>query len=422
MSQNKIIDLKKPGEFCEDPLTELLRNGARQLIADAVQVELQELLDQYSVLRNERGYLQVVRNGYLPEREILTGIGPIKVKVPKIRDKSGQRIKFNSALLPPYLRKTRRVEEVLPWLYLKGISTGDFQEALHALLGTEGKGLSASTISRLKGIWEQEHETWNRRSLKNKRYVYIWADGVYFNIRSDDARQCILVIIGVTEQGRKEFIAIEDGYRESEQSWSELLLRIKAQGLSHSPKLAIGDGALGFWKALSKVFPKTKHQRCWVHKTANVLNKLPKAVQPKAKQALHEIWMAPTRTDAYKAFDIALSTYSAKYPKAMTCLEKDKDEMLAFYDFPAMHWQHIRTSNPIESVFATVRLRTNKTRGCVARHTILSMVFKLGQSAQKKWRKLRGFKLLGEVIRGVQFKDGELVEPINEDEINRAVV
>lgn len=422
MSQNKIIDLKKPGEFCEDPLTELLRNGARQLIADAVQVELQELLDQYSVLRNERGYLQVVRNGYLPEREILTGLGPIKVKVPKIRDKSGQRIKFNSALLPPYLRKTRRVEEVLPWLYLKGISTGDFQEALHALLGTEGKGLSASTISRLKGIWEQEHETWNRRSLKNKRYVYIWADGVYFNIRSDDARQCILVIIGVTEQGRKEFIAIEDGYRESEQSWSELLLRIKAQGLSHSPKLAIGDGALGFWKALSKVFPKTKHQRCWVHKTANVLNKLPKAVQPKAKQALHEIWMAPTRTDAYKAFDIALSTYSAKYPKAMTCLEKDKDEMLAFYDFPAMHWQHIRTSNPIESVFATVRLRTNKTRGCVARHTILSMVFKLGQSAQKKWRKLRGFKLLGEVIRGVQFKDGELVEPINEDEINRAVV
>ena len=422
MSQNKIIDLKKPGEFCEDPLTELLRNGARQLIADAVQVELQELLDQYSVLRNERGYLQVVRNGYLPEREILTGIGPIKVKVPKIRDKSGQRIKFNSALLPPYLRKTRRVEEVLPWLYLKGISTGDFQEALHALLGTEGKGLSASTISRLKGIWEQEHETWNRRSLKNKRYVYIWADGVYFNIRSDDARQCILVIIGVTEQGRKEFIAIEDGYRESEQSWSELLLRIKAQGLSHSPELAIGDGALGFWKALSKVFPKTKHQRCWVHKTANVLNKLPKAVQPKAKQALHEIWMAPTRTDAYKAFDIALSTYSAKYPKAMTCLEKDKDEMLAFYDFPAMHWQHIRTSNPIESVFATVRLRTNKTRGCVARHTILSMVFKLGQSAQKKWRKLRGFKLLGEVIRGVQFKDGELVDPINEDEINRAVV
>lgn len=422
MSQNKIIDLKKPGEFCEDPLTELLRNGARQLIADAVQVELQELLDQYSVLRNERGYLQVVRNGYLPEREILTGIGPIKVKVPKIRDKSGQRIKFNSALLPPYLRKTRRVEEVLPWLYLKGISTGDFQEALHALLGIEGKGLSASTISRLKGIWEQEHETWNRRSLKNKRYVYIWADGVYFNIRSDDARQCILVIIGVTEQGRKEFIAIEDGYRESEQSWSELLLRIKAQGLSHSPKLAIGDGALGFWKALSKVFPKTKHQRCWVHKTANVLNKLPKAVQPKAKQALHEIWMAPTRTDAYKAFDIALSTYSAKYPKAMTCLEKDKDEMLAFYDFPAMHWQHIRTSNPIESVFATVRLRTNKTRGCVARHTILSMVFKLGQSAQKKWRKLRGFKLLGEVIRGVQFKDGELVDPINEDEINRAVV
>lgn len=311
---------------------------------------------------------------------------------------------------------------MLPWLYLKGISTGDFQEALQALLGSEAKGLSASTISRCKKIWEEEHETWNSRSLENKRYVYIWADGVYFNIRSDHAKQCILVIIGVTEQGRKEFIAIEDGYRESEQSWSELLLRIKAQGLRHPPELAVGDGALGFWKALRKVFPKTIHQRCWVHKTANVLNKLPKAVQPKVKQALHEIWMAPTKKDAYKAFDIAISTYSAKYPKAMECLEKDKDEMLAFYEFPAIHWQHIRTSNPIESTFATVRLRTAKTRGCVARHTILSMVYKLGQSAQKRWRKLRGFKLLAEVIRGVQFKDGERIDSLKEGEINRAVV
>jgi transposase-like protein len=422
MSKNKIIALKKPEEIFEDPLTELLRSGARKLIADAVEIELHELLRQYASLRNKQGHRQVVRNGYLPEREIQTGIGPVKVRVPKVRDRSGQGIKFNSALLPPYLRKTRSVEEVLPWLYLKGISTGDFHEALQTLLGHESKGLSASTISRCKRIWEDEHESWSRRSLASKRYVYIWADGVYFNIRSDDARQCILVIIGVTEHGRKEFIAIEDGYRESEQSWSELLLRIKAQGLKQSPRLAVGDGALGFWKALSKVFPETVHQRCWVHKTANVLNKLPKLVQPKVKQALHEIWMAPTKDDAYKAFGITVATYLDKYPKAMECLVKDKDEMLAFYDFPAAHWQHIRTSNPIESTFATVRLRTAKTRGCVARHTILSMVYKLGQSAQKRWQRLRGFKLLAEVIRGVQFKDGERIDPLEEGEPNRAVV
>ncbi len=422
MSKNKIIALKKPGEISEDPLTELLRTGARKLIAEAVEAELQQLLSQYGDLRNGQGHQQVVRNGYLPEREIQTGIGSVKIRVPKIRDKSGQGIKFNSTLLPPYLRKTKSVEEVLPWLYLKGISTGDFHEALQALLGSDAKGLSASTISRCKRVWEEEHETWSRRNLENKRYVYIWADGVYFNIRSDDARQCILVIIGVTEHGRKEFIAIEDGYRESEQSWSELLLRIKAQGLKHAPKLAVGDGALGFWKALSKVYPETVHQRCWVHKTANVLNKLPKLVQPKVKQALHEIWMAPTKEDAYKAFRITVTTYSDKYPKAMECLKKDKDEMLAFYDFPAAHWQHIRTSNPIESTFATVRLRTAKTRGCVARHTILSMVYKLGQSAQKRWRRLRGFKLLAEVIRGVQFKDGERIDLLEEGDLDRVVV
>ena len=421
MINSKVITLKKPGEFVEDPLTELLRTGARQLIANAVEAELQNLLEQYADLRNEKGHMQVVRNGYLPEREILTGLGPVKVKVPKVRDKSRQGIKFNSALLPPYLRKTRAIEEVLPWLYLKGISTGDFQEALQALLGSEAKGLSSSTISRLKVIWEQEHETWSGRGFNGKRYVYIWADGVYFNVRSDDAKQCILVIVGVTEQGRKEFIAIEDGYRESEQSWLELLLRIKAQGLAHAPELAVGDGALGFWKALRKAYPQTRHQRCWVHKTANVLNKLPKTVQPKVKQALHEIWMAPTRDAAYKAFDVTLATYSGKYLKAMECLEKDKEEMLAFYDFPAAHWQHIRTSNPIESTFATVRLRTAKTRGCVARHTILSMVYKLDQSAQKKWRRLRGFKLLAEVIRGVKFEDGERVEPVKEGELDRVV-
>jgi transposase-like protein len=421
MINSKVITLKKPGEFVEDPLTELLRAGARQLIADAVEVELQNLLEHYADLRNENGPMQVVRNGYLPEREILTGLGPVKVKAPKVRDKSRQGIKFNSALLPPCLRKTKAVEEVLPWLYLKGISPGDFQEALQALLGSEAKGLSSSTISRLKVIWEQEHETWSGRGFNGKRYVYIWADGVYFNVRSDDAKQCILVIVGVTEQGIKEFIALEDGYRESEQSWLELLLRIKAQGLVHAPELAVGDGALGCWKALRKTYPQTRHQRCRVHKTANVLNKLPKTVQPKVKQALHEIWMAPTRDAAYKAFDVTLATYSGKYLKAMECLEKDKEEMPAFYDFPSTHWQHIRTSNPIESTFATVRLRTAKMRGCVARNTILSMVYKLGQSAQKKWRRLRGFKLLADVIRGVKFKDGERVEPVKERELDRVV-
>jgi len=421
MSESKVIALKKPGETSEDPLTELLRTGARQLIAQAIEAELHEFLQQFAAFTDTRGRRQVVRNGYLPEREIQTGVGPVSVKVPKVRDKRGEGAKFNSRLLPPYLRKTKSIEEMLPWLYLKGISTGDFLEALQALLGKEATGLSPATISRCKRLWETEHEQWNRRKFENKRYVYIWADGVYFNIRSDDARQCILVIIGVTEQGRKEFVAIEDGYRESEQSWTEVLVRVKEQGLIHAPKLAVGDGALGFWKSLRKIFPQTVHQRCWVHKTANVLNKLPKMVQPKAKQALHEIWMAPTKKDAFDAFETTIQAYSGKYPKAMKCLEKDKEQLLAFYDFPAAHWQHIRTSNPIESTFATVRLRTVKTRGCVARHTILAMVYKLGMSAEKKWRKLRGFNLLAEVIRGVRFKDGEPVTPLIESELNRAV-
>jgi len=421
MSESKVITLKMPGEISEDPLTDLLRTGARQLIAQAVEAELDAFLQQFSTCTDACGRRQVVRNGYLPERNIQTGIGSVSVSVPKVRDKRGEGAKFNSRLLPPYLRKTKSIEEMLPWLYLKGISTGDFQEALQALLGVEAKGLSSATISRCKRLWETEHEQWNRRRFENKRYVYIWADGVYFNIRSDDAKQCILVIIGVTEQGRKEFVAIEDGYRESEQSWTELLVRVKEQGLIHSPKLAVGDGALGFWKSLRKIFPQTVHQRCWVHKTANVLNKLPKMVQPKVKQALHEIWMAPTKKDAFEAFDTTLQAYSGKYFKAMECLEKDKEELLAFYDFPADHWRHIRTSNPIESTFATVRLRTAKTRGCVARQTILAMVYKLGMSAEKKWRKLRGFKLLADVIRGVKFKDGEPVTHFTESELNRAV-
>ena len=410
MNKDTIIELKTPEGNVEDALTELLRTGSRKLIAEAVEAELSALLDHYAQLKTADGRAAVVRNGYLPEREIQTGIGAVKVKVPKVRDRSGAGIKFNSRLLPPYLRRTESLDELLPWLYLKGISTGDFGEALQALLGEQAKGLSAATISRLKARWQEEHRQWRQRDLSSKRYVYWWADGVYFNIRGEEARQCILVIVGVNEHGVKEFVAIEDGYRESEQSWLEVLTDLKHRGLEQGPQLGIGDGALGFWKALSKVYATTRQQRCWVHKTANILNKLPKSVQSKAKSALHEIWMAPTREQAHKAFEAFLKRYGDKYPKACACLEKDRDALLAFYDFPALHWQHIRTTNPIESTFATVRLRTDKTRGCVSRDTILGLVFKLGLSAQQRWQRLRGFKHLADVINGVKFKDGVRVK------------
>jgi len=389
-----------------DALTELVREGARRIIAQALEAELHELLASISQALPD-GTRSVVRNGYLPERDILTGAGPVTVRVPKVRDRLGRGIKFTSRLVPPYLKRAERVEEFLPLLYLRGVSTGDFSEALVALLGPGAKGLSANTISRLKQSWQDEHREWLTRSLKGRRYVYLWADGVYFNVRADDARQCILVVIGATTEGRKELLALEDGYRESEQSWHELLADLKARGMTEAPSLAVADGALGFWAALSKAFPETRHQRCWVHKTSNVLNKLPKSVQNKAKTDLQAIWMADTREEANKAFDRCLSRYEPKYPKAMECLRKDRAELLTFYDFPAEHWVHIRTSNPVESTFATVRLRTAKTRGCVSRETILAMVFKLAQSAEKRWKRLRGYKLLGKVITGVKFVNGE---------------
>jgi len=404
MKNDNVIPLEKPVEN-EDLLTTMLRQGAKDLIGRAVQAELTEFLAQYQDVVDDEGRRSVVRNGYLPAREIMTGIGPVDIKVPKTRDKSGQGIHFRSDLLPPYIKRTKSLETLLPWLYLKGISTGDFSEALASLLGDDAKGISAGTISRLKQIWIQEHDVWRQRDLSGQRYVYIWADGIYFNIRGDEARQCILVIIGVTEQGNKEFLAIDDGYRESEQSWKEVLENLKSRGMNQ-PKLAIGDGALGFWKALQQVFGETRAQRCWVHKMNNVLNKMPKGVQPKAKQYLQDIWMAELKSDAEKAFDLFLTTYQAKYPKACECLEKDREQMLAFYDFPAEHWIHIRTSNPIESTFATVRLRTAKTRSCVSRTTILTMVFRLGLSAENGWRKLRGFRRLADVINGVKFIDG----------------
>ncbi|WP_027183019.1 IS256 family transposase [Desulfovibrio inopinatus] len=401
-----------------DMLTELARQGAMQILAQALEIEVQELLERVAQPLAD-GKKGVVRNGYLPERDILTGAGPVPVKVPKVRDRTGNGIKFTSKLVPPYLKRTESIEDFLPLLYLHGISTGDFKKVLTALFGDKAQGLSSSSIGRLKQQWQDEHQEWNKRSLKGHHYIYIWADGVYFNIRADDDRQCILVVIGATTDGRKELLAVEDGFRESEQSWYELLVDLKTRGLEIPPSLAIADGALGFWAALRKLFPGTKQQRCWVHKTANVLNKLPKSIQKKAKAGLHEIWMAATHEEANKAFDLFLKKYEAKYPKAAQCLKKDREELLIFYDFPAEHWAHIRTTNPIESTFATVRLRTSKTRGCVSRDTIRAMVFKLVQSAQQSWRRLRGYKLLDKLITGTKFVNGEEVLAEDMDESGR---
>ncbi len=407
VGQDNVIGLNNPGnpDIVSDVLTDLLRSGAKQMLAAAIEAEIQEFVMQHQGLRDGQGRARIVRNGYLPERSIQTGVGDIEVKVPRARDRDGV-IRFGSKILPAYLRRTKSIETLLPWLYLKGISTGDFGEALTALLGRDAAGLSAGTISRLKAQWKDEHVRWNKRSLSSKKYVYFWVDGVHFGVRMDDARQCILVIIGATADGKKELVALQDGYRESEASWKEILQNLKEQGLQHEPELAIGDGALGFWKALPQVFGRTRMQRCWVHKTANVLNKLPKSMQPKAKSAIHEIWMAQSRKDAEKAFDQFDGQFGAKYPKAVENLTKDRDALLAFYDFPAEHWVHIRTTNPIESTFATVRLRTAKTRGCVSRESILAMVFMLAKSAERGWRKLKGAERLAEVISGVQFKDG----------------
>lgn len=408
MAKLTLEALSQPGAQAADPLHELIRKGARELIARAVEAELAEFMAGYDERVLADGRRGVVRNGHLPARTIQTGIGAVEVEVPRVRDRSGSGVRFHSSLLPPYLKRTRSIEELLPWLYLKGVSTGDFQEALGALLGKEAPGLSANTILRLKQQWVEEHRIWSGRELSADRYVYWWADGVYCNVRQDE-RLCLLVIVGVTEHGRKELVAVEDGYRESEASWSELLTGLRQRGLLEGPKLAVGEGALGFWKALAKIYPDTRAQRCWVHKSANVLNKLPKSVQPKVKASLHEIWNAPTRVAARTAFSQTLERFSAKYPKAMGCLEKDRDALLAFYDFPAEHWVHIRTTNPIESTFATVRLRTKRTRNCGSRDTTLSMVYRLLQSAEKRWKRIKGFRLLELVIDNVEFRDGEHV-------------
>lgn len=393
----------------DDPLTELLRRGARKLLAQAVEAEVAAWIDEHAHLTDGQGHRQVVRNGHAQPRRVVTGLGPVEVKMPRVHDRRAEpeRERFTSSILPPYLRKAKSVEQLIPWLYLKGVSTGDFGEALQALLGPDCPGLSATTVTRLKGVWEDEYREWGRRDLSERRYVYLWADGVHFNVRLEEDRQCILVLMGATAEGKKELIAVADGYRESEQSWLGLLRDVKRRGLTIDPKLATGDGALGFWKALPQVFPNTRSQRCWVHKTVNVLDKLPKRLHGEAKDRLHQVWMAPTREAAEQAFDHFVELYQPKYPKAAECLARDRAELLAFYDFPAQHWLHLRTTNPIESTFATVRLRTDKTKGCGSRLATLTMVFKLAESAQARWRRLNGHELIGDVIAGIAFKDGE---------------
>ena len=408
MTDSNVFRLSQPGTF-SDPLTEVLRNGARALLSQAVEAEVAALLNRHADQRTDDGRQRLVRHGHLPEREIVTGIGPVAVRCPRVRDRVGdgsERIRFSSAILPPYARRSKSLEVLIPILYLKGVSTGDFEEALLALLGKDAGGLSASTIGRLKDAWSDEHARWSKRDLSAKRYVYFWADGIHVQARLEDDAQCLLVIIGATPEGKKELVGLIDGVRESTQSWRELLLDLKRRGLAVGPELSVADGALGFWQAVEEVWPKSRGQRCWVHKTANVLNKLPKSLQSKAKRSLQEIWMAETKKDALVAFDAFVETWSPKYEKAVECLTRDRDALLAFYDFPAEHWKHLRTSNPIESSFATVRHRTVRSKGCLSNKTALAMIYKLVEAAEKNWRRLDGHNQLPKIILGVKFTNG----------------
>lgn len=392
-------------EESKTPLDSLVREGARRMLQEALENEVAEYVARLTELRTKEGRQAVVRNGHLPARDLLTGAGPVRIQQGRVRDQR-RKLKFTSRILPPYLRRVPSVEALIPVLYLKGISTGDLTEALEAILGPNAVGLSAANIVRLKEGWKTDYEAWTRRDLKGKRYVYWWADGIYFNVRLDPERPCMLVIMGTLEDGTKELVAVWDGIRESTESWREVLRDLKARGLVEAPKLAVGDGALGFWAALEEEFPGAREQRCWVHKTANVLDKLPQSVQPYAKKMIHEMYLSPSKETALAAYARFLSEYEAKYPKATECLRKDEDVLFTFYDFPAEHWRHIRTTNPIESAFATVRHRQRQTKGCGSRLATLMMVFKLAKDAERHWRKLNGSQLLAKVVEGTRFIDG----------------
>ena len=400
---------EQAGNEVESALEGVLREGARQMLQAAVENEVAEYVQRHGAVVDEQGHRMVVRNGHLPERELVTGIGPVKVSQPRVHDRRAGE-KFTSQILPPFMRRVPSIDALIPCLYLKGISSGDFVEALEAILGPQAKGMSATNIVRLKEVWKQDYEAWRQRDLSDKHYVYIWVDGIHFNVRLDDERSCMLVIIGATQEGRKELLAVCDGYRESELSWQEVLRDLKRRGLRKLPALATGDGALGFWAAAEKEFPLTRRQRCWVHKTANILDKMPKGVQGKAKQHIHDMYMAETKEDALKAYDQFLRLYQAKFPAACECLSKDKDDLFTFYDFPAEHWIHLRTTNPIESTFATVRLRTVRTKGCGSRTATLTMAYKLAEQAQKHWRRLNKHEYIALVIQGAKFVDGVLAK------------
>jgi len=415
MEENSSVVRFRQPDAIDDPLTSILRSGARQLLARAVEMEAEEFLATMKDLKLPDGRGRVVRHGHGPERTIQTGIGPVEVSAVKIRDRGGaldgERIRFSSAILPKWARRTKSLDALLPVLYLRGISTGDFQEALAALLGKDAPNLSPAVITRLTAEWQSDYDAWQKRDLSARRYVYVWADGVYLQARMEDAAECMLVLIGATPEGKKELVGFQTGVRESAQNWRELLIDIKRRGLEIAPDLAIGDGALGFWKAIEEIFPGTRHQRCWVHKTANVLNKVALSVQVNMKADLREIYGAPTRAAAAAAIDVFADKYGAKYDKAVTCLTKDREALLAFFDFPAEHWDHLRTSNPIESVFATVRHRTVRTKGALSTRTAKLMVFKLVTAAAKTWRRLKGENQLPKVVKGVKFQNGiEVIE------------
>ena len=388
-------------------LEALIRVGARRMLQAALEFEVDAYVENLQDERDEQGHRQVVKNGAHKPRDLLTGMGPVPIRQPRVHDRREGKA-FRSAILPRYMRRAPSIDALIPALYLKGVSTSSFPEALAAILGEQAPGLSPANVVRLKQIWEQEYQAWRHRDLSDKHYVYVWADGIYFQVRLEPDRPCVLVIIGATKDGRKELLAIEDGHRESKLSWQNVLTDLKRRGLKEAPALAIGDGGLGFWAALEEVFPQTQHQRCWVHKSANVLDNLPKTIQAQAKARLHQMYLSPTRQDALGAYEDFLSLYEPKYPKACACLEKDKDVMFTFYDFPAAHWRHLRSTNPIESTFSTVRHRTRQTKGCGSRNATMMMVYKLADQAQKHWHRLHGHKLIELVVQGVEFQDGDV--------------